>query len=209
MKRLIYIKILIIDDSTVIRKTIKEGLRNFNIDFIEATDGNSGVVLATTHKPDLILLDLNLPDIHGFEALKRIRENPECKNIPFIITTVSSVSKDVQLAKQMGVYHYMLKPIDISTLLSKILQILNITEEELTGRGFAQQTSVSEQNIEASKQTSSFQKVDVTNARENMVLGLPATTPEGNILFKAGTILDKEKIAQLIKNSIKFIFIKP
>ncbi len=208
MKRVISIRILIIDDSTVARKSIRENLRNFNIDFIDAADAHSGLSLAISSLPDLILLDLNLPDFHGFEILKKLRSYPATAHIPVIITTVSNSAKDVEEAQKSGAQSYLLKPVDSGILLSKIQKILNVTEEELT-----EKTLGSGQEHEAASktgsQTSTFLKIESSELKEGMELGLPVLSPEGNILYKSSTVLDDGKIEEIRRQNIKILYIKP
>ncbi len=209
MKRIVSIKILIIDDSTVARKSIKENLRNFNIEFVEAADGENGFAQAITSLPDLILLDLNLPDTHGFEVLKKLRGHPTTAHIPVIITTVSRVAKDVEEAHISGAQSYILKPVEPGMLLSKILKILNINESEIASRTIDSAQAGAEASKKASAQTSSFQKIEAADLKPEMELGLPILSPAGNILFKAGTVLDGNKIQIILKENIKIAFIKP
>ncbi|MGA2142072.1 MAG: response regulator [Brevinematales bacterium] len=207
MKRIVSIKILIIDDSTIARKSIKENLRNFNIEFLEAPDAQTGYNIAISSLPDLILLDLNLPDYHGFEILKKIKAYPAAAHIPVIIITMSSAASDVEQAHTIGAQSYILKPVDPGKLLGKIMALLNITEEELTGKSLAE-AQVQADSPQKAPQTSTFQKLEPADLKPGMELGIPVLSPEGNVMFKAGTVLDEEKISVIIKQNIKTLFIK-
>ncbi len=209
MKRIISIRTLIIDDSTIARKSIRENLRNFNIEFIEAADAQSGLAAAISSPPDLILLDLNLPDYNGLEILKKIRAYPSTAHIPVIITTMSSAAKDVEEAHNIGAQSYLLKPIDPGKLLNKITALLNVTEAELSVKTLENGSVQGASSPNTAGQISSFQKLEASELKAGMELGIPVLSPEGNVLLKAGTVLDEEKIGIIIKQNVKTLFIKP
>lgn len=76
---------------------------------ISALDGEEGLRLVTTANPDLILLDLILPKVHGFEVLKKLKENPETKDIPIIVLTNLEAMGDVEKALELGATTYLVK----------------------------------------------------------------------------------------------------
>ncbi len=210
MKRLIFVKLLIIEDSTVSRKSVKEGLRNYNFEFLEAETGAAGLKLALQHKPDIILLDLNLPDTNGFEVMQKIRLSQYGATVPIIIATVSNKTNDVEKSMTGGAQYYMVKPINIGKLLNKIVELLNITEEEISSDSFKKVEIVNENmgDIDINK-TVSFQKTEVKNLKPKMIIGISVSNTDGKILYKAGTELDEEKISKLTKNDVEYIYIKP
>ena len=209
MKRIVSIRILIIDDSTIARKSIKENLRNFNIEFLEAADAMSGLSIAVNSLPDLILLDLNLPDYPGFEILKQIRAHPTAAHIPVIITTMSSSAKDVEQAHIIGAQSYILKPIDPGKLLNKITSILNITEDELSAKSLGIPAAQDSTVQKSTTQTSSFQKIEPSALKPGMEVGIPVLSQDGTNLIKAGTVLDEDKIRTIKKENVKTVFVKP
>jgi len=102
-------KILFIEDESVLQKTFSEILTQEGYEMISALDGETGLRLAKTKKPDLILLDLILPRIHGFEVLKQLKENPETKKIPVIVLTNLEGLGDVDKAIELGATTYLIK----------------------------------------------------------------------------------------------------
>lgn len=118
-------KILFIEDESAIQKTFGEVLSQEGYEIISALDGEIGLRLAKTKKPDLILLDLVLPKMHGFDVLKNLKEDRETKNIPVIILTNLEGIKDVDAALQMGAKTYLVKTqYTLEELVEKIKKIL-------------------------------------------------------------------------------------
>ncbi len=110
-------KILIIDDENQIRKILKIALEARGYKIIEATNGNEGVVNAATNHPELIILDLGLPDKDGISVLKDIRE---WSQIPIIILTVRNAEEDIINALNSGADDYLTKPFNTGELIARI-----------------------------------------------------------------------------------------
>jgi two-component system cell cycle response regulator DivK len=87
---------------------------------IEAVSGDEGVTAAETHRPDLILMDIQLPGIDGYEATRRIRANPDLQKIPIIVVTSYALSGDDVKAFEAGCDAYMAKPFSPRELLAKV-----------------------------------------------------------------------------------------
>ncbi len=102
-------KILFIEDESALQKTFGEILSQEGYEMISALDGETGLKMAKTKKPDLILLDLILPKVHGFEVLKQLKEDPETKEIPVIILTNLEAIGDVDKAIGLGATTYLVK----------------------------------------------------------------------------------------------------
>jgi len=102
-------KILFIEDESALQKTIGDILTQEGYEIISALDGAVGLRMAEEKKPDLILLDLILPKMHGFEVLKALKENLATKNIPVIILTNLEEIKDVEEALKLGATTYLVK----------------------------------------------------------------------------------------------------
>lgn len=102
-------KILIIEDEAVLQKTFESTLRDEGFDIIAALDGEVGINLAKKEKPDLILLDLVLPKINGFEVLQELKGDPGTKDIPVIILTNLEKMEDIDKALEMGATTYLVK----------------------------------------------------------------------------------------------------
>jgi DNA-binding response OmpR family regulator len=101
--------ILFIEDESALQKTFGEILKQEGYEMISALDGETGLRLAKSEKPDLILLDLILPKIHGFEVLKKIKEDKEIKDIPVIVLTNLEKIEDVDKALELGATTYLVK----------------------------------------------------------------------------------------------------
>lgn len=102
-------KILFIEDESALQKTFGEILSQEGYEMISALDGETGLEMAKTKKPDLVLLDLILPKVHGFDVLKQLKEDTGTKGIPVIILTNLEGIKDVDKAIGLGATTYLVK----------------------------------------------------------------------------------------------------
>ncbi|MBI5306339.1 response regulator [Candidatus Wolfebacteria bacterium] len=102
-------KVLIIDDDKFIRTVYESQLQQENIDVELAPDGESGLVKAKSAKPDLILLDMILPQKDGFEILKELKANSNLKNIPVVVFSSLSQQNDIDEAFKLGAIKYLPK----------------------------------------------------------------------------------------------------
>ena len=102
-------KILFIEDESALQKTFGEILRREGYEMISALDGETGLKLAETEKPDLIILDLVLPKLHGFEVLRKVKADQEIKHIPVIVLTNLETMADVEKAIELGAMTYLVK----------------------------------------------------------------------------------------------------
>jgi len=102
-------RILFVEDESAIQKTLGESLRNKGYEVQAAMDGEVGLRLAKSEKPDLILLDLILPKLHGLDLLEEIRKDKETKNIPVIILTNLENIGEVEKALTLGATTYLVK----------------------------------------------------------------------------------------------------
>ena len=119
-------KILIIEDDKFLRELMVRKLVNDGYEVIEATNGEEGVRTAKAEKPDLILLDLILPGIDGFESLTRIRKDQEIANIPVIILSNLGQKEDIEKGLKLGATDYLIKahfaPGEIAEKIASILK---------------------------------------------------------------------------------------
>ena len=102
-------KILFVEDEMALQKTFKDILKEEDYEIISALDGEIGLRLAKEEKPDLILLDLILPKLDGFELLKKLKEDPETKNVPVIVLTNLERTEDIERALELGATTYLIK----------------------------------------------------------------------------------------------------
>lgn len=102
-------KILFIEDESALQKTLGEYLRQDGYDIVSALDGENGIKMAKSAKPDLILLDLILPKANGFEVLKQLKSDGETMRIPIIILTNLEDMADINQAIEIGATTYLVK----------------------------------------------------------------------------------------------------
>jgi two-component system chemotaxis response regulator CheY len=104
--------ILIADDSPTIRKFVSFSLKAQGFDVIVACDGMEAVEMLPTRDVDLIITDLNMPNMDGFELIKAVRENDNNKDIPIIILSSLKGSEEIERGLGVGANSYMVKPFD-------------------------------------------------------------------------------------------------
>ena len=117
-------KILYVEDNDDNVFVMRGRLPRAGFEVIVASDGEQGVVMAETEKPDLILMDLRLPGIDGWEATRRIKAAPATKAIPIIALSAHAMAGDREKALEAGCDDYDTKPVDFPKLLEKIQTIL-------------------------------------------------------------------------------------
>ena len=116
--------ILVVEDQEDNRRILRDLLTNSGYDVIEAINGLAGVSSAEAHRPDLILMDIQLPGIDGYEATRQIKTNPDLKKIPIIVVTSYALSGDDLKAFEAGCDAYVAKPFSPRVLLAKIREYL-------------------------------------------------------------------------------------
>ncbi len=117
-------RILVIEDTEDNRQIMRDLLTNAGYEYIEAVDGAAGVSSAVAHRPDLILMDIQLPGIDGYEATRRIKADPDLKHIPIIAVTSYALSGDEAKTRAAGCDGYVAKPFSPRQLLAKVREFL-------------------------------------------------------------------------------------
>jgi CheY-like chemotaxis protein len=117
-------KILLVEDNEMNRDMLSRRLVRARYEVIIAEDGARGVAMATSDRPDLILMDMSLPVIDGWEATRRIKATPELRKIPIIALTAHAMATDRDKALEAGCDDYDTKPIELQRLLGKIQTLL-------------------------------------------------------------------------------------
>ena len=115
--------ILYVEDNELNRKMLRHLLRNTSYRLIEAHDGETGVTMARSEHPDLILMDVQLPKISGIEATRTLRADPATAATPIIAITSFALSGDEQRAKEAGASAYLAKPYSPFQLLGMIKEL--------------------------------------------------------------------------------------
>jgi CheY-like chemotaxis protein len=117
-------KILLVEDNEMNRDMLSRRLERRGYQVVMAFDGAQGVAMAESELPDLILMDMSLPVIDGWEATRRVKANDATKAIPVIALTAHAMSDDREKAMQAGCDEYDTKPVELERLLAKIQALL-------------------------------------------------------------------------------------
>ena len=112
--------ILVVEDQADNRRILRDLLTSVGYEILEAVTGDEGVTLAITQRPDLILMDVQLPGIDGYEATRRIKADPALRHIPIIAVTSYALSGDDAQAFAAGCDAYVAKPFSTRALLAKV-----------------------------------------------------------------------------------------
>jgi two-component system cell cycle response regulator DivK len=117
-------RILVVEDQEDNMQILRDLLSNAGYEMIEAQDGEAGVRIAVSERPDLILMDIQLPLLDGYEATRRIRADPALRATPIIVITSYALSGDEDKARAAGCDGYVSKPYSPRLLLAKIREYL-------------------------------------------------------------------------------------
>ena len=118
-------KILLVEDNEMSRDMLTRRLKRKGYEVVIAADGKEAVRKAQSQTPDLILMDIRLPLIDGWEAMRRIKIMPETQSIPIIALTAHAMTGDMEKCMGAGCDDYDTKPIDLPRLLEKMQALLN------------------------------------------------------------------------------------
>lgn len=119
-------KILSVDDSRTVRLALARLFRPFACEWYEAANGEEGLALATQEKPDLIILDCNMPVMDGVTMLRKLRERDELKRTPVIMLSAEAGLDNLAVVARMGVRDYVIKPFRDEELLAKVGRIIGL-----------------------------------------------------------------------------------
>lgn len=117
-------RILVVEDHEDNRRILRDLLATVGYETLEAENGEAGVAIAKAERPDLILMDIQLPILDGYEATRRIKANPELRDIPIIVVTSYALSGDETKARAAGCDGYVTKPYSPRQLLAKLQEQL-------------------------------------------------------------------------------------
>jgi two-component system cell cycle response regulator DivK len=118
-------RILVIEDHEDNRQILRDLLTSANFEVIEAVDGEAGLAAAATHRPDLILIDIQLPGIDGYEASRRLKADTRLHAIPIIAVTSYALAGEADTARAAGCDAYIPKPYSPRQLLAKVREYLS------------------------------------------------------------------------------------
>lgn len=117
-------KILLVEDNEMNRDMLARRLQKRGFEVVSAVDGEQGVAMAESEAPALVLMDMSLPGLDGWEATRRIKADVRTKTIPVIALTAHAMTGDREKALEAGCDDFDIKPIDLSRLLEKIRVLL-------------------------------------------------------------------------------------
>lgn len=121
-------KILLVEDEPDVLQAVAERLVRDDVEILKAFDGSEGLTRAQADKPDLVLLDLILPRMHGFEFLEKVKANPATSQIPVIVFSNLSGGSNINKAKALGAVAYFVKTdVKLDDVVHKIVEILSLT----------------------------------------------------------------------------------
>ena len=124
-KKTAQVRILIVDDEPDLVSTIQCRLQARQFEVLTASNGEEGLTKAVAEKPDIILLDSNMPVMTGPEMLERLRSQPGFKDVPVIMLTALCEAQDIESVSSLGIADYVTKPFDFPELLEKISAALD------------------------------------------------------------------------------------
>ncbi|MFT4578023.1 MAG: CheY-like chemotaxis protein [Nitrospinales bacterium] len=121
-------KILLVEDNEMNRDMLSRRLKRKGYEVVMAVDGQEGVNMATSESPAVILLDMSLPVMDGWEAARQLKANPDTKGIPILGLSAHAMTPDRDKAIAAGCDDYDTKPVDIKRLLGKIQDLLGTSD---------------------------------------------------------------------------------
>lgn len=116
--------VLIVDDSPTETHVLGKILEHGGHYILTAKDGEEGVGMAKNHRPDVVLMDVVMPRLNGFQATRMLSRDPDTANIPIIIVTTKDQETDMTWGLRQGAKHYLVKPVSAKELLSKVDEVL-------------------------------------------------------------------------------------
>jgi len=117
--------VLVVDDEAILRANLHEMLAFEGFNVIEAENGSVAVELAQRHLPDVIICDVVMPEMDGFEVLRQLRENQVTASIPMLLVTAQAEKASIQHGLALGARDYILKPFTFNDVLSKVRSCLS------------------------------------------------------------------------------------
>ncbi len=192
-------QIVVIDDQYFVTESLKRLLEKEGYKIYTARNGYEGVKLARIYKPDLIIMDLNMPVMNGEEAIKLIKGNPDTKNIPIIVLTAFGDVENIIKVSKLGITDYVVKPYTQEDLLLRIKKILGEVSEEQVKKRVAKDVPVNKKSLLKSVMGSGiiFKKMSIKEVKPGMVLATEIRLKPNMVLLPAGTILTEQLIEKL------------
>ncbi|MEM9064217.1 MAG: diguanylate cyclase [Planctomycetota bacterium] len=121
-------RVLVIDDSVDVHRLLRARLKHEDLDVVSAEGGAEGLEAADNEPPAIVLLDLSMPEVDGFEVLRRLKDNPKLADIPVIVLSGLSSSQDKVTAFDLGAVDYITKPFDLTELRVRVRSALRMSQ---------------------------------------------------------------------------------
>lgn len=119
--------VLLVEDDPSIRKLVQRYLMELDLDVIPVSDGRSALKALATHRPDMLCLDLMLPESSGFEVCEHVRKTPELKDVPVVMMSARTTPQDRAQAEEVGVTAYLIKPFTRAEFFRTVKNVLDPT----------------------------------------------------------------------------------
>jgi CheY-like chemotaxis protein len=123
-------KVMVVDDEADIRRLVTFSLSRHGYDTVEAADGLTAITLASAEHPDLILMDVMMPVLNGFEAVRRLKEDPSTRDIPVVMLSARSQQHEQEAGLVSGASRYICKPFTPTDLVDQVRSFI----QELSGK---------------------------------------------------------------------------
>jgi chemosensory pili system protein ChpA (sensor histidine kinase/response regulator) len=117
-------RVLLVDDSISVRRFVGQMLEKANFEVTTAADGADAITRVTAAEFDLVITDLEMPRVNGYELIDDLRRRPATRKLPIIVLTTRAGDKHVALARQLGVEHYVTKPVEEQTFVSLVTSVI-------------------------------------------------------------------------------------
>jgi DNA-binding response OmpR family regulator len=121
-------KIAIVDDEEAMVQLLTVELESEGYEVLPAFNGKAGLQLIEQDRPDLIILDVMMPDLSGYDIIKLVKDNPTLRNIPIIMLTAKSLDDDIQKGLDLGAHDYVTKPFHAGLLIKRIETLLQSSQ---------------------------------------------------------------------------------
>ena len=118
-------KILIVDDEPSIVMTLEYTFKKKDFEVFIARDGSEALTILEGNQPDVVLLDIMMPNVDGYQTLKQIRSNNSLRNTKVVFLTAKTKASDIEKGLKLGADKYLLKPFSVKKIVSEILELLN------------------------------------------------------------------------------------
>ena len=118
-------RVLVVDDDTALAEMIGIVLRSEGFEPVFCADGDSALSVFRASQPDLVLLDMQLPDISGLELLRHLKQDDDVAAIPVVVVSADATTRQTEAALTSGALHYVTKPLDVADFLRRIDEILD------------------------------------------------------------------------------------